>query len=175
MVRFNPFKPGGARIKIDLDRSQGPYYPGDELELEVTLLADTDLNVEKFWCGLVSWEQVTSEDSDGYSTSWKTLDELEAEQVLAGNFEIASGAERTFQLRFWIPKDAFPPCSGIYVSGGLQVQARLELASQKDIIHKIEVPLVVAPPEKRPPAGEHKGSNQPEELVMGLWLPALDP
>ena len=57
-------------------------------------------------------------DSDGYPTNWKTMDELEADQVLAENLEITSGTQRTFCLRFWIPKDAYPPCKSVYIRGG---------------------------------------------------------
>jgi hypothetical protein len=46
------------------------------------------------------------------------MDELEADQVLAENLEITSGTQRTFRLRFWIPKDAYLPCKSVYIRGG---------------------------------------------------------
>lgn len=174
MAPINPFKPDGAQIKIDLDRPHGPYNPGDEAEILVTLLGEKDLHVDRFWCGLRSWEQVTTEDSDGYSTNWKTMDELEAEQVLAENFDIASGAMRTFRMRFWIPKDAYPPCKGIYINGGLQVQTRLELGLRRTIDQKIELPLVVPLPAEGSPEGEYGVSSRPDAVDMLLWLPGLE-
>ena len=71
----NPFKPGGANIEIELDKPDGPYFPGDHVEIVITLKPEKDLHVDTLWCGMHAWERITTEDSDGYSTQWTTVDE----------------------------------------------------------------------------------------------------
>jgi len=171
----NPFKPGGANIQIVLDKPDGPYFLGDYVEVEICLSPDKDLHIDELWCGLHAWERITTEDSDGYSTNWSTVDEYVTRETLRANFDLQAGVQRTFRLRLWIPKDAFPPAEGISISAGWDIEAHLDLAEGKrDIVGKTALPLVVPPSGENVGEGEYGDASHPDEVDMRLRLPALD-
>lgn len=173
-MRLNLFKPGGAQILIELDKPDGPYYPGDGVLVKFSILAEKNLRVERLWCGLHAWERVNTEDVDGYSTSWETVNNWVARHILRENFDLASGATTQHSLRLWVPNDAFPPALGIFITAGWDIEVHIELTQRKsDISTKIALPLVVSPPDKRQQPGQYGDSSQSELLKMELGLPRL--
>ena len=170
----NPFKPGGANIQIELDKPDGPYRPGEDVEIQITLTPEKDLHINELWCGMRGWERITTEDADGYSTTWNTVDDYAARETISTNFDLQAGVLRTFQLRLWVPRDAFPPAEGVSISAGWDIEAHLDLGLKHDIAGKAGLPLVVPPPGAQVSEGEYGGPSHPDAVDMRLRLPTLE-
>jgi hypothetical protein len=170
----NPFKPGGANIHIELDKPDGPYHPGDAVEVQITLIPEKDLHIDELWCGMRGWERITTEDADGYSTTWSTVDDLSTRETIRTNFGLQAGVRRAFHLRLWIPRDAFPPAEGVSISAGWDIEAHLDLGFKRDIAGKAALPLVVPLADMPASEGEFGESSHPDVVNMRLRLPALE-
>ena len=170
----NPFKPGRAKFHIELDKPDGPYFPGQDVEVQITLIPEKDLHIDKLWCGLRGWERITTEDLDGYSTHWSTVDDYVSRETIRTNFDLQAGVQCTFRLRLWIPKDAFPPAEGISISAGWDIEVHLDLGFKRDIMSKAALPLVVPPAGENAGEGEYGDPSHPEKVDMRLRLPTLE-
>lgn len=164
------FKGDGAEIRIQLDRPEGPYYPGERIEASFTLQVDKELKVRQFRAGLLAWEQYTSEDSDGDQQTRTTRNDYVAQDVFMDNEIIYSGNYRTYHSSWQIPADAFPPYQSETIRAGWLVKATLDLGMKKDINDEYPLPLIVPLDNQIEQPGLFGESSHPDKVDMKFWL-----
>ena len=167
-------KGNGASIDIRVDHPDEPYYPGDNIRVDIILQTEKELSVRQFRAGLLAWEQFTQEDSEGDKTTRSTLNEYVEEDILLDNDNLPAGVSRNFRLDWIIPEDAFPSYSSGLIGSGYQVEALLDLGFKRDIRDHVPIRLVVPPPGLEIHPGEYGNVNHPDAVDMHLWLPRLE-
>jgi hypothetical protein len=139
-------KGNGASINIQLDRQEEPYYPGDPILVNISLLTEKELKIRQFRAGLLAWENFTQEDSEGDETTRSTLNEYVEEHILLYDETLPQGISREFRQSWRIPEDAFPPYSSGLIGSGYSVEAVIDLGLKRDIREKVPVRVVIPPP-----------------------------
>ena len=170
---------GGDKVQvhIELDRPQGPYYPGDVLHAVVTIQSRKQVKVREVRAGLVFWERYAYEtrDLDGdRSTSWATGELVVAKEVLVGEGTVPAGFNQSFRLTWQLPPDAVPPYTGKITRNRWLVKVTFDRKLKKDINEEVEIPLIVPPPGQWAEPGEYGEASHPDEADMALWLPRLE-
>ncbi len=165
------FKGDGAELRIQLDRPEGPYYPGEIVDAIITLQVDKELKVRQFRAGLLAWEQYTSEDSDGDQQTRTTLNDFVAQDVFVDNETLYSGNYRTFHSTWQIPADAFPFYQSGTIRSGWLVKATLDLGIKRDINDEYPLPLIVPLDTQYEQPGLFGESSHPDKADMKIWLP----
>ncbi|MGD9093908.1 MAG: hypothetical protein PVF74_13750 [Anaerolineales bacterium] len=168
------FKGGGARIDIQLDRPEGPYYPGDVVRATIDLHGEKDLTVRQFTAGLLFWEQYTSEDSDGDSSTRSVTDEFLDQDILMKEDQLYDGFYRSFQVAFHLPNDAAPPYQSTIIQSGWGLRAMLDVGKRSDINEYVTIPLLVSPRMSGAQAGKYGDASHPDKGEMHLQLPRLE-
>jgi hypothetical protein len=168
------FGKSAAEIAIELDRPEGPYYPGDVIRATIHLESQKELKIAGFSAGLVAWELIISEDSEGSKSKRSTLDEVVAGETLIEGMTLAAGFQGTDQVELPIPADAFAPYASSSIRGGWSVRATLDGGRKKGTSAEVDLPLVVPPPGERAQPGEVGESSHPGDVEMRLWLPSLE-
>ncbi len=177
---------GGEKVGIvlELDRPEGPYYPGDPVHLNIHLESEKDLKVQELRASLIFWEryQYTTTHTTGYGksrsrstrTHWGTATRVLHKEKLLGEGTIPAGFHQTYSLDWSIPQDAAPPYAGRVIRSGWLIKVTLDRKLRKDINEELKVPVVVPPPGRWAEPGEYGEASHSEEADMALWLPRLE-
>ncbi len=176
-MAFGFLKGDQVQVQIELDRPQGPYYPGEMLHAIVTIQNRKQLKVREVRAGLVFWERYAYEtrDSEGdRTTSWATHEEWVARETLVGGGVVPAGFSQSFRLQWQIPPNAVPPCKGKITTNRWLVRVTFDQQLKRDINEEVELPLVVPPSGQWREPGEYGEASHPQEADMALWLPRLE-
>lgn len=163
-----------ASLSLELDRPEGPYYPGDVIRATVWLESQKGTSAKLFRVGLWAWEQCIQEDSEGSDTKWDALSEFVAVETLLQDWELAPGFRQSYEVALRIPEQAFPPYHSSSIRSGWLVRALLDRGLKKDINLDFALPLIVPPPGLKAQPAEGGEASHPQEVEMRLRLPSLE-
>lgn len=163
-----------ATVSLELDRPEGPYYPGDEVQARVLLESQKGTSAKRFRVGLWAWEQCIQEDSEGSDTKRTAFSDFVAAETLFLDRELAPGTRQSYEVALRIPEDAFPPYHSSSIRSGWSVRAVLERSLKKDVEGELVLPLVVPPTGLKAKPVEGGEASHPQEVEMRLSLPSLE-
>ena len=163
-----------AKVSLDLDRPEGPYYPGDEVQAKVLLESEKGTGAKRFRVGLWAWEQCIQEDSEGSDTTRTAFSDFVVVETLFLDRDLPPGTRQPYEVALRIPEDAFPPYHTSSIRSGWSVRAVLERNLKKDVEGEVMLPLVVPPPGLKARPVEGGAVSHPQEVEMHIWLPSLE-
>jgi hypothetical protein len=167
-------KASGARIEIQPEGPEGPYYPGDTVSATIILHGEKKLSVRQFTAGLLFWEQYTSEDSDGDQTARTVADQFLDQNTLMREDQLYEGYSRSFQVAYRLPSNAAPPCHSNLIQSGWTLRASLDIGKRTDINEEVPIPLVVPPAVLGSQSTKHGDASHPDKGEMHLQLPRIE-
>jgi len=173
-MALRPFSRSDKELSVQLDRPQGPYYPGDALHVTITYQPRKDVPVRELRTVLAAWEVYVSQGSKGHKTRRTVTDQVVAEDVILVEDVVASGSSLAVDVDWRFPPDAMPPYAGHSLTSGWSVRVTVDIERRIDASENVVLPLVVPPPGERVQAGEYGEASHPGKAEMHLWLPGLE-
>ncbi|MBA3804647.1 MAG: hypothetical protein H0X14_02895 [Acidobacteria bacterium] len=176
----------GPQISIQLDRPQGPYYPGDSVQVAITLQTQKAWRVRSVGAGLLFLERYTelvqSYERDDQGARMMVTNPARREdsnwlytQWLSGEGMIPAGFNKVFHFTWAIPSDAPPTYEGSISKLSWLVRVKADVPMEKDLQYDAVVPVIV------PPSGEHnlqdsmtRPVNDASDMKISFWLPRVE-
>jgi hypothetical protein len=172
------FRKGGRiDISLQVDRPEGPFYPGDVVHVDVVLAVERGMPVREVRAGLVFWEryQWVDEDSDGdLDSHWATDEAWVCKDILIPEGAIPDGFRRAYHFDWAIPPDAPPPYSGKISQARWLAKVTVDRKLKRDANEEVELGLIVPSPDATTPPGEYGDVSHPDDVHMQLQLPKLE-
>lgn len=183
---FDFLKGGKAQVKVEIDRPDESYVPGERIKARVTVVGEKDLKIQKGKIALVYREEYQRHsrerdtDSDGNSStsdtkSWVTEQTEAWQQQFFGETTVKGGSNQTFEYEIPLPTDA-PPVfqGGKILKGEWLVKATLDRKLASDVETKVKPLVVTVPTDKMGGPGIYGESNASAEADLKFNLPALE-
>lgn len=178
---FDFLKGGKAYVRLELDRPNNGYLPGETVQAKVTVEGEKDIKIQQgritfLYCEEYEYRhEEWVRDSKGHSRrvqrTSRTTDEREvSKQVFLGESTIAAGSKQDYEFNFAIPPDAPPFAKGGIIKSQWLVKATLDRKMAGDVEEKTDVYVLTTVPASQP--GDYGECNEPGEAEMALSLPA---
>ena len=173
-MALRPFKRDDEELIVELDRPQGPYYPGDPLHVTITYQPRKDVSVREIRTTLAAREVYVSEDSEGHKSRQTVTDQVVAEEVIPVVDVVASGSSLAVDVDWRFPPDAMPPYTSDSLKSGWSVRVTVDIEHRGDATRNLVLPLIVPLPAGGDQPGEYGEASHPGKADMHLWVPRLD-
>ncbi len=137
-------------ISLEVEGSDGPFFPGDKVNATVTLDTKQGGGVKKLHAGIYFQfkHQIANvkkkDDDEETSHKWVEEEKWVSEDNLLGEAELARGLNDTYTLQWTIPEDALPSYAGEIITNKYCARVDLERTEGKGLRKEVEL-LVVQP------------------------------
>jgi hypothetical protein len=178
---FNFLKSTKVEIMLKLDKPDGVYFPGENVDITVDITPAEDLKLKNAYVRLVGTELYWYRSYDTNDIESSREIDIWGEEVLFVNEETILGETvlskdvcQHFSLQMQLPSDALPSFNASILRVAWKIEVKIDRHLAKDI--HAESGLQVRLQGERHPAqpGEYDQFDQPEEAKMTFRLPGLD-
>ena len=180
-------------LEVQLDRPQGPYYPGEVVRARILVRNEGGtVKIRGAEARLFLWQRYrqwvfieTDRDTEEDPTlfvddeHWEPMWEedvlhVAGRQPLPLPKRLPRGFQQVFQVAFRLPPQTAPGYQGTLAQGGWSLHVALDRPWAKDVRQSLLVPVVVPPPGVHTRTGLYGRISHPNVVAMQLELPGLE-
>lgn len=180
---FDFLKGGKVTLDVAVERPEGPYHPGETVNVTATLDTSRELKIRSGRVALIrqedyeySYESVDSDGNAAYDTRWSQDRTAADQQEFLGETVFPAGTQETYHFSFTLPLTAQPTGSGSIFRLKWLVEIALDRKLAGDVNGEAEVVVVSTPPGQAATQGEYgQGqSSEPDQADMTFFLPSQE-